>query len=951
MISRIPMSRATVPGERIHSDITGRIRPSRSGSLYMAIFIDEATRWKSTYAMQSKNDVRAAWRQYKARFETFTERKIKCLHINNGTEYLQKEFIADLKIAGVQLKTTQFYSPEMNGIAERGLGVVCTHASAMLCAAQLPIEFWPEATSSATFVSNRSPTKCLKVTSFEAWYGRPPCLGFLRVFGCRAYARVPHEKRRKFDDAAFECLHMGYYESENLYQVWDVENKKMVKVRDVKFHEDVLGHPSVSREALPKNTDLWGNKMQLVENEPVESEDEDIHEHDEVDIVPVVPAAEPNVVPPVAPAVEIAAFSHVIPTNAVDSTHVNTKGQRILSRGKFNEWGRLFGEVCVEEIVDAGEFNGVLRFLSPHTFIVSANDTTNVDTEAHIASVLKQFGIESMPELSTAVPGHPLPKSAKEALGGENKFHWLWAMATEIRGLLSQHTYSLVEPPNAASSNIIPAKWVFLVKSNIDGTIKRFKARWVARGDLQKYGIDYKETFAPVAKSASIRCLLIWAAFQDLEIDQVDVVTAFLYPEIEREVLIQQPLAFRLPDDKRVCRLNKALYGLCQSARCSYQNLDASLQKITFKRLSSDYALWTNGKVWIVAHVDDLLIIGHRSEVDKTKQFLATQYSITDMGAASLFLGLRITRERRSRSLWLDQKHYVLDFLKTVGLSTANAVKFPFTDKHKLDEDNEVLDESEKLKYQQMVGFLMFLMISTRPDISFHITRLAQRSSKPTAAHFALAKRVCRYVLGTADARLCLGDQQHKNQMGDNLIQGFFDAAHQDHSDFRTTFGYVFLYRGAPISWKTRKHSLVTVSTTESEYVAGAEAVREALWLHQLVNELGTDTVPFPIPLFNDNSGAIQLSKNPEYHDRTKHIGVRRCLLTEHAELGHIIVTYIQTNDLIADTLTKPLSNDKFYEHAEGMGLIYGETACGKCPTKERAFTARQLSKHTRARH
>lgn len=927
MISRIPMSRATIPSERIHSDISGQIRPSRLGFLYLAVFVDEATRWKSTYAMNKKNDVRAAWRAFKARFETFSERRIKCLHIDNGTEYLEKHFLADLANAGIQLETTQYYSPEMNGIAERAIGVICTRASAMLCASELPITFWPEATACATFVINRSPTKGLRnSTPYEQWFGRKPCIGFLRIFGCRASARVPQEKRRKFDDAAFKCLHMGYYESENLYQVWDVAKGKMVKVRDVKFFEDVLGHPTLLRNVvpedtiIPKDTDIFGKRLILVDVEPPEEDDEeDLHDHDAGGANGQVPSPVAREVP-IGPELE--------PAGNQQAFLVSTTTKDVL-------WPPLLGEVCIEEVNDKENDKG-LR--APIAFTPEEKDTTSEDMENFILRLLAEESLTEAPDVTKAVVGLTLPLSAKEALGGPNKKYWLWAMVTEIRGLLTQHTFTLVPRPRE-DSNVIPAKWVFDLKTNIDGSIKRFKARWVARGDLQKYGIDYKETFAPVAKASSLRILLIWAAEYDLEIDQIDVVTAFLYPDIDKTVYLQQPLGFRL--DERVCRLNKALYGLCQSAKCWYEHLDATLTSRAFRRLNADYALWTNGRVWIVAHVDDLLIIGNRLCVDQVKRYLGSVYKISNLGSASIFIGLHITRDRDNKKVYLDQKHYITEFMDALGMKSANPVKFPMTDKDRdvfLTKDN--VDEGLKQVYQQTIGFLMFLMISTRPDISFHVTRLAQRCATPTPELLAIAKQVCRYVIGSASSKLQLGGRSFTD-----ALCGYFDAAHQDHPDYHTTFGYVFLYHGSPVSWKTRKHSLVTISTTESEYVAGAEAVREALWLHRLINELGFK-LEFPIPLFNDNQGAIQLSKNPGYHDRTKHIGVRRRLLTEHSELKQVKVCYMNTSELIADTLTKALNTDKFYEHGLKMGVIFETAVCKRCP--EKSFSVRSLAKHMR---
>lgn len=183
MISRIPMSKATKPGERVHMDLSGRV-PEISkvgGFLYFAVIVDEFTRYTSIYPLVKKSDFASAFWAFKARFETLhAGLRVVTAHADNGTEFIDKQFQLYLQQQGVILETTQYYSPDMNGIAERAIGVITAHASAMLAAAELPVCFWPQACLCAVFLKNRSPTKAIaNKTPFELWVGSPPTLGFL----------------------------------------------------------------------------------------------------------------------------------------------------------------------------------------------------------------------------------------------------------------------------------------------------------------------------------------------------------------------------------------------------------------------------------------------------------------------------------------------------------------------------------------------------------------------------------------------------------------------------------------------------------------------------------------------------------------------------------------------------------------------------------------------------
>lgn len=673
---------------------------------------------------------------------------------------------------------------------------------------------------------------------------------------------------------------MGYYDSENLYSIWNINKSKFVKVRDVKFYEDKLGHPSLVRSSIKKGEDLFGKKLEIRDNR-AEDElldvDEDEWDEDHEEVVPVV-----------------AEHAAIVQRRNVDVI-------------------KHLAMVAVEEVLGNNEDGlGGLSETASGKFSTTA---TTKETEIFIRKLLERHGVTEAPGIADAVL-EPSPTSYSEAMQSKNAKFWLFAMATEIHGLMLQSTYDLVAVPST-TTNVIPAKWVYAYKYGVDGLIIRFKARWVARGDKQRFGLDYHETFALVAKCCTLRILLMLAVQHDWEVEQMDVVIAFLYPPIDTNVYLQQPLGFRL-DDTRVCKLNKSLYGLCQAARQWYNLLHSVLVVHGFIRLDADYALWScqkgGRKVWVLVHVDDLLIVGEAASVRWTKAMLCLRFKMTDLGPISLFIGIHVVRDRKGRTIALDQHSYVEEFLKTMGLQDANPVVLPMDPKDKI--STEGAEITNIREYQQGVGFLMYLMISTRPDISFAITKLAQQAAAPTSIHFAMLKRVARYVRGTAGAYLVL------KASSDTGLTGYFDASHQDNLDLKLSYRYMFKFNENIVSWKSKKHIVVILLTTESEYVAGAEAVREALWLRRLLYDVGF-AVRLPMVIYNDNRGCVLLSKNPEFHDRTKHIGAQCRLLTEYSSKNIVAIHQIPTSELPADMLTKPLPRDLFMKHAKSVCIVF----------------------------
>lgn len=499
---------------------------------------------------------------------------------------------------------------------------------------------------------------------------------------------------------------------------------------------------------------------------------------------------------------------------------------------------------------------------------------------------------------------------------------WKEAMNAEIKSLLNAGTYEIVSlPPDC---HAIGGKWVFTIKCGPNGEIIKYKARWVAQGFSQRYGIDYEETFAPVARFDSIRLILAQVAWFDWELHQMDVKSAYLNGTLEEEIYMRQPKGFAAPGaENKVCRLKKSLYGLKQAGRTWNKRIDSVLRSLHFVPIHADPCVYVYKRdsviIIISLYVDDLLLASPSLEqLTRVKAELSSSFDMEDLGEARFVLGIEITRDRLAGTLTISQGAYTEDVLQRFGMMDCNSISTPMEVGRHLEESAAVpLNPARAKSYQSAVGALMYAAHGTRPDISFAVTTLSKFNSKPTLDHWQALKRVLRYLRGT----IHYGITYHKADSPDTqpTLLGYCDSDYaEDRSDRRSITGYAFLLGGAAISWCSRKQATVSTSTTEAEYMAVSEAAKEAMWWRYFFTDLGYDMTK-ATRILSDNQGSIKLSKNPENHRRTKHIDIRHHYIRERVEEGSLELIYVRTSQMAADVLTKPLGR---LQHSTTIGLL-----------------------------
>uniref|UniRef100_A0A2N9FB60 Integrase catalytic domain-containing protein n=1 Tax=Fagus sylvatica TaxID=28930 RepID=A0A2N9FB60_FAGSY len=469
---------------------------------------------------------------------------------------------------------------------------------------------------------------------------------------------------------------------------------------------------------------------------------------------------------------------------------------------------------------------------------------------------------------------------------------WQAAMTEELDALSRTRTWDLVDLPPEKS--VVGCKWVFKIKTRSDGSIERYKARLVAKGFTQEYGIDYEETFAPVARLSSVRTLLAVAASRQWKLFQMDVKNAFLNGDLSEEVYMQPPPGLSHPPDK-VCRLRRALYGLKQAPRAWFAKFSSTVSRLGFSISSYDSALFLRrtgkGTILLLLYVDDMIITGDDlSGIQELKAFLSQNFEMKDLGHLSYFLGLEITSS--DDGFYLTQAKYTSDLLSRAGLTDHKILDTPIEFNARLTPSSGELLPDPTL-YRQLVGSLVYLTV-TRPDISYAVHQVSQFMSAPRSTHYAAVLRILRYLKGTLFHGL------HFSAQSPLTLRAYSDADWAgDPTDRRSTTGYCFLLGSSLISWRSKKQSVVARSSTEAEYRALADTTSELLWLRWLLQDLGVSTSS-ATPIYCDNRSAIQIARND----------------------GSLQLISVSSHDQLADIFTKSHPTGRFRDLVSKLQLV-----------------------------
>ncbi len=514
--------------------------------------------------------------------------------------------------------------------------------------------------------------------------------------------------------------------------------------------------------------------------------------------------------------------------------------------------------------------------------------------------------------------GDDEPGTYKEAMKRQDSEKWKEAINAEITSLLKNNTWRHISKDEEKRvSNPISAKWVFKIKRKSDGSIDRYKARLVAKGFTQKFGVDFVETFAPVARIGSIRVLLSVACRRNYNINQWDVDTAFLNPTLKEDIYMYLPDGVNF-EGSIIVKLLKGLYGLKQASREWYLMIRKIMIALGFKPADNEACIFIKQEgdfiIIVGIYVDDFIIVDNEPRL-RMWLFgeLQKNFKLKDLGELHWFLGLRITRNRLERTLVIDQEAYILDTLKLFHMLDCNPTPTPEVSgsKTNVKDDNTKSHNDNENPYRQAVGKLMYAMVCTRPDIASAVREVSKHLCDNNDDNWSDVQRIMRYLKGTSG----LGIKFNGNA-NDNLVC-YCDADYaNDKSTRRSVTGSVCFLNGGPVSWSSKAQKTIAHSSCEAEYMALDAAGREVVYLRGLLFDLCA-LKKGPTLVYEDNQGAIDLTRNQEHHARNKHIDVRHHYIREIVENEVIKIEHMPTDKMVADIFTKALPRVKFEQHRD----------------------------------
>lgn len=876
----ISTSRADVAFSIIHCDLWGPYRHSTySTCTGFLTIVDDCTRCTWTYLISSKTQVVTLLQKFFNYVQNQFKTQVQILRSDNGTEFFNEKVSSLLNLYGVIHHHSCVETPQQNGRAERKHRHLLSVARSLRFQASLPIHFWGDCLLTATYLINITPSAILGyISPYEALYHKAPLYSHLRSFGCLCYASTLSQRRDKFAPRAVRCVFVGYPHGQKGYTLLDLKTNQHFVSRDVKFYESTfpfsISQSIPTTHMFPPEGTFIDDISQPLPTSPgptsIDSSDNSPPLHtpgqSSSSNEDYTPPPEPLVLP-------------VQPPRPVRNRQVPAKFTDYVGVPK------ILSSTAKSVKYPLAQVDTCYKFFAKYQKFIANSNTIFEPTYYH------------------------------QAITDPN---WCKAMHTELATMEASNTWVLTNLP--PGKKVVGCKWLYKIKYKADGSLDRYKARLVARGFTQTAGVDYFQTFAPVAKMTTVRLILSLAAIKDWHITQLDVNNAFLYGDLHEEVFMKIPPGVTVPADFKgthpVCKLLRSIYGLKQSSREWFTKFSTLVLTYGFQQSKCDSSMFihrtTDSFTVLLVYVDDIILTGSNiTQISAVKQFLATKFKLKDLGHLNYFLGIEIARSKEG--IYIHQRKYALNLITSAGLLAAKPSIIPM-DSKQVFTTTMGTPMQDGGPYRRMIGQLIYLTI-TRPDITYPVHILSQFMSTPTTVHWNAALKLLRYIKNSPGQGLLLSASSPLE------LSVFSDADWGTCPMTRRSLsGYCVMLGKSLLSWKCKKQNTVARSSAEAEYRSMANAVCEATWLFNLLRELSIP-IPTPLPLFCDNSSALQIAENPILHERTKHIALDCHLVRDNVKSGFICPTYLSTKIQPADLFTKSLASARLSSLLGKLGV------------------------------
>lgn len=797
-ISHEKQRRASEPGE-FHVDTVQMSTPGMHGERYFLLTTDDATTFRWGYPFKKKYHAFDTLKDHIEMWNTQTGNYPKRIRIDDGREFAMNQLRAYCSTKGIKLEISAPYTPEQNGKAEKANHIIETRIRSMLQDAGLPSFLWPETLNTAIKIVNRTPTRINKdsKTPYQSLSemleisNTLPNITNWRTFGCTAYVHILKQRRtqgNKLELRAQKGNLIGY-EGDNIYRIYLPSKRVIIRSSHVTFNESNLDLPNVPNEDLSDEEDPTIEYVRL----PLDSEgdtpsdlpqhqieSQQSEEHEQVDRLqsiaqqalriqdqpdsprststfdlPELPDlgmtrqssieslpisdAEQHL-PPISDQDQLSESSES-PSASIPMANQEESSQPTLvrksSRPKIQtEKGQTYRRIMEARTGKPGRPRTILSILPPITAYCYA------------------IGLDYAPKIKDLPPE---PRDWTKAMNHPLRDHWIQATTKEIDQHKKNGTWTLTKPPNSA--RILPCTWVFKYKADSTGNLASCKARLCIRGDKQRPGLDYLETFASVVKPDTFKIIMALVTILDLECHQLDISSAFINGKIDKDdVYMALPPGFEGQPNitELVAHLRKALYGLKQAPRIWQQEITQHLATVQYYPLESDPCVFRHAqhKGIIIIYVDDLILIHQDKDiVDLMRSQLSAKYELRDLGPIHHYLGMRIVRDRPNKTIWISQESYIQRILSRHHMENCKPISTPmepsgasFTPRAEEQAPINLINE-----YQSLIGSIGYAANMTRADITYATHKLCQFTHNPSESHLNAAYRILRYLKGKPD--------------------------------------------------------------------------------------------------------------------------------------------------------------------------------------------------------
>ena len=963
---RPSLSRASRPGELIHSDIVELEERSIHGDYkYFATFLDDYSRYLEVSLLVRKSDLSEEFKAYDARINNLFGRHITSLRSDGGsnpkgTEYHSKAMKTYCKEHGIHQQSSTNTTPEENARAERLNRTIVESCNAMLQTARLPKCMWAFAVLCKVYLMNRSPHKAVKgATPFERFTGKRPNVSNLRVFGTAAIVHRPKTHRKHLDLRGVEAIFVGYATTMKAWLFWDHKEGKLLSGSTATFGNEFFS--TEERYKLQIEAHNWGAC------EDTDSEEDNYLESVRQPFNPKriranteenkqVTFLRQNKITAVEPArtksvrkISTTVGDHAVPRQDLgDPGHgtdiEQSESEELTISDSSDTEDSILSNPSADRVTDL-DLNSLpikrtrrpnqIRQANLNIVALATNEADDIDFEMWTNAVLA---------LAATEPDSTMNPTFKQAMAGPYQKEFIVAIKKEYASLEENKVFQeYATIPHGIRP--LGTKLVLKVKETENATDPvNCKGRLCAQGFNQIETVNYHETYAPVACYDSLRMFLAILITLDYEIDTVDVITAFLLSDLQEEIYIKVPDGYiRKDPNTKYLRLLKTLYGLKQSPHMWNKDIASYLISLGFRQFNTDRCIFIgqyNGSVtYILLYVDDIIIgTKNRSIMSDIKEAIHSKYPIKDKGPIQFFLNIHFTRNRKERTLsfhqWSKIERVIAEFLPEGRPSKIPADISVHLTKDMCPTEPDDIKAMKAYPYRRLVGILLHIALTARPDIITAVSAAGRYSHNPGMPHWtALLKVVsylkdtCKYVM-TFSGTFPGGSLQHS-------IYAYADSDWAGDKSRKSRTGSAIYLNNCLVLYGSNLQGNYALSTMEAETNAGCSTAQSIMRCRNFMEEAGYKQDISTI-LFEDNASCITTNTSWKAHPGSRHYELKQFYLRHKVmETKEIFMHKISTTIMTADLFTKQLPHISFARHRAAMGLHPIQNEKGSTSTHE----------------